>query len=254
MTHYDWLNIVGPALVAGFAIALMHVPLGLEVLKRGIVFIDLAVAQVVGLGLAVAIVFFENTHATTIQLVVLPSAIGAGLFFNKLETLLPSRQEAIIGVVYVLAASLSILVLANHPHGDEEIKAVLSGQILFVDWKSSLGLIVFYTLLLFIWTLKPSWQRGVGFYIFFSFAVTPAVQFVGVFVVFASLILPALASEWVRTKQKKLTAWVISVVSLLLGLVFSVWFDLPSGPLIVLSYCVVTVLFIGRFLFISKIL
>ena len=122
------IDIVAPALVAGLTIALTHAPLGIEVLRRGIIFIDLAVAQIAGLGLVAATMFLHHPSLWAIQAVALACAILAGLFFRKVETTMPKQQEAIIGVGFVLAASLAILLLADHPYGGAEIQHLLSGQ------------------------------------------------------------------------------------------------------------------------------
>ena len=97
------ISIVGPALVAGLMIALTHAPLGIEVLKRGIIFIDLAVAQIAGLGLVAAGTLLHEPGAWVMQAIALACAVLAGLFFRKLEKAIPQQLEAVIGVSFVLA-------------------------------------------------------------------------------------------------------------------------------------------------------
>jgi len=231
------LSIIGPALVAGLIIALTHAPLGIEVLKRGIIFIDLAVAQIAGLGLVAAGYFIHDPAPWMLQLVALVAAILAGLFFRRIENTRPQQQEAIIGVSFVLAASLAILLLSNHPRGGEEIQHLLSGQMLFVTWENVLAHAPVYLLILVAWFLKPSLRQGIGFYLLFALAITSSVQLVGVYVVFASLILPALAASGSAHPQR--LAWLCGIGSVLVGIALAVITDWPAGPVLVVSYVLV---------------
>ncbi len=221
-------------MAAGLMIALTHAPLGIEVLRRGIIFIDLAVAQIAGLGLVVGNMFIHDPSPWLIQFIALGCAVAAGLFFRKVETAMPERQEAIIGCTFVLAASLALLLLADHPHGGEEVKHLLSGQMLFVTWADVAKHAPIYVLILLAWFSKPEVRNNMGFYLIFALAITSSVQLVGVYVVFASLILPALAA--VRVKGPYLTAWLCGVAGVLSGIAFAAAFDMPAGPIIILSY------------------
>jgi len=234
MVSSELIEIVGPALAAGLIIALTHAPLGIEVLKRGIIFIDLAIAQIAGLGLVAAGSFFHDASAWVLQGVALACALLAGLFFRKVERIAPAQLEAIIGCSFVLAASLALLLLADAPHGGEEVQHLLAGQILFVTWQDVSLHAPIYAIILLFWFLRPAIREGIGFYILFALAITSSVQLVGVYVVFASLILPALASVGARHKQ--LLAWVCGIGSVTSGILLSTWFDLPAGPVIVCSY------------------
>ena len=115
----DWtsLSIVGPALLAGVLVLATHVPLGREVLKRGIIFIDLAVAQMAGLGVIAAGGFGFETHGVAAQVAAFASALAGGLLLSWTDRLFGRVQEAIIGVSFVLAATGGLLLLANNPHG-----------------------------------------------------------------------------------------------------------------------------------------
>lgn len=240
MLSSEMIEIVGPALVAGLMIALTHAPLGLEVLKRGIIFIDLAVAQISGLGLVMAGIFLHEPSGWIIQAVALVFAIFAGLFFRFIETVMPKQLEAIIGCSFVLSASLALLILADQPHGGEEIQHLLSGQILFVTWADALKHAPIYGIILALWFIKPPVRKGIGFYLLFAMAITSSVQLVGVYVVFASLILPALAA--VKAKCKHMAAWTYGIISVLLGIITAAMFDMPAGPVIVVAYVLMAVL------------
>jgi zinc/manganese transport system permease protein len=200
---------------------------------------------VVGLGLLVMNVFFDNAHELMLQVVAFASALLASVLFRLLELKLPHRQEAVIGVIYVLAASLAILVLAGHPHSGEQIQYLLSGQILFTTWQDVLIIVPWYTLLFAIWVVRPNWREGFGFYVFFALFVTLAVQYVGVFVIFASLIIPALCAEWINNESR--AAVLIGVLGISGGIVSSAISDLPAGPLIVMVY-----FFVLCFVFFTK--
>ncbi|MDG1287441.1 MAG: metal ABC transporter permease [Rickettsiales bacterium] len=240
MISAEMISIVGPAFLAGIMIAITHAPLGIKVLKRGIIFIDLAVAQIAGLGIVAAGIWLHDAPLWLVQIIALACAVLAGLFFRKVEAVMPEQQEAIIGVSFVLAASLAILLMADHPHGGEEIQHLLSGQMLFVTWQDVLTHAPIYLLILTAWFLKPTLRDGVGFYLLFALAITSSVQLVGVYVVFASLILPALASR--MTIFPLSIAWACGVLSILLGIIIATLLDFPAGPVIVCSYVLITIL------------
>lgn len=238
MLSNELIAIVGPALFAGLIIALTHAPLGLEVLKRGIIFIDLAIAQFAGLGVVAANIFWQEPVWWIVQSLALGFALLAALLFRIVEKKLPKEQEAIIGSSFVLAASIALLVLADRPHGGEEIQHLLSGQILFVSWRDVMMHAPIYGSILALWFLRPDKARHSNwFYLLFAVAITSSVQLVGVYVVFASLILPALAAA--KSKRKQLVAWGCGIASVSLGLLVSVIIDAPAGPVIVLAYAVV---------------
>lgn len=250
MLSNEMIEIIGPALVAGLIVALTHAPLGLEVLKRGIIFIDLAVAQVAGLGLVIAGIFIHDPSAFLVQIVALAFAILAGLFFRAVETKLPNQLEAIIGCSFVLSASLSLLLLADRPHGGEEVQHLLSGQMLFVTWLDIAKHAPVYAVILALWFIKPAIRKGIGFYLLFALAITSSVQLVGVYVVFTSLILPALAA--VKAPRPHQVAWLCGVISVLSGIMIAVALDLPAGPIIVPSYIfTATMLAAARYVFIK---
>ncbi len=231
MISSEMIDIIGPALAAGLLIVFTHAPLGINVLERGIIFIDLAVAQIAGLGLVAVSTFIHEPALWLIQLVALVCAALAALFFRFMEIAMPEQQEAVIGVCFVLAASLAVLLLADQPHGGEEIQHLLSGQILFITWYDVLIHAPIYAFILAVWFIKPAIQRGIGFYLLFALAITSSVQLVGVYVVFSSLILPALAA--VGSKHPYMKAWVCGVVSVVIGIIVAMLTDLPAGPILV---------------------
>ena len=242
MISNEMIYVIGPALLICSMIVLTHVPLGIEVLKRGIIFIDLAVAQVAGLGLIATNFFFYEPHPLLPQLVALTCAILAGLLFHKVEIKIPKQQEAIIGVTFIFAASIAILLLANHPSGGEEIRHLLSGQILFVTWQDVGKHTPIYVLILAVWFFKKEYRNNISFYLLFALAVTSSVQMVGIYVVFASLILPALAVINISNQYK--LGWLCGFISVIAGIFLAILFDAPAGPVIVISYVLTSIIFV----------
>ena len=228
------LSIILPALVAGLLVLATHVPLGREVLNRGIIFIDLAIAQVAGLGVIAAdMLRLGHDNPWTVQIAAGVSALAGALLLTWTEKKLPEVQEALIGGLFVLAATGSILLLANNPEGGEHLKDLLVGQILWVSLKSLVPVAVLYAVVLIGWFAFRGRLGRMGFYVLFALAVTASVQLVGVYLVFASLIMPALAVRGLPEKQALVTAFLLGAAAYAVGLVLSTVFDLPSGALIV---------------------
>ena len=235
-------GILGPGLVAGLLVLASHVPLGMQVLDRGIVFIDLAIAQIAGLGVIAADSLGLPEHGLAVQGAALVAALlGAGLL-TWTERRLPEQQEALIGVLFVLAASVGLLLLASNPHGGEHLKDLLVGQILWVGTPQLLALAAVTALLLL--ALALGWVRRLrfGFYAAFALAVTASVQLVGVYLVFTSLIVPALATLRSSGRTRLVLGYVIGAVGYAIGLALSAVLDLPSGPTVVCTLAAVAVL------------
>jgi zinc/manganese transport system permease protein len=232
------LDILVPAFVAGLLILALHVPLGREVLRRGIIFLDLAVAQVAALGALIAEGFGLGEEAWAVQLGAALAAFIAVLLLHWVERRWRECQEAVIGSVFVLAASAAVLVLSHDAHAGERIAHLLAGQILWVEWPHIGWVAALYAPLLFVWWRFPALQRGLGFYLVFALAVTASVQLVGVYLVFASLIVPALAVRK-RGSHAVWTAYAIGAAGYALGLLASAKWDLPSGAAIVWALALV---------------
>jgi zinc/manganese transport system permease protein len=225
--------IVLPAFVAGLLVLTTHVPLGIQVLRRGIVFIDLAVAQIAGLGVIVAGFLGSGEGAWMTQLAAGGAAVLGAAFLTWTERRWPEVQEAQIGVVFVLAATGSLLLLARHPQGGEHLRDLLAGQVLWVRWPQ-LGAMAIVTLVIaLLWWLLRGARSRLAFYVVFALAVTASVQVVGVYLVFASLIVPALGARAWPTRWMLPIAYAIGVVGYSAGLVVSTLWDLPTGALVV---------------------
>jgi zinc/manganese transport system permease protein len=226
------LGILWPAFIAGLLVTATHVPLGMQVLQRGIVFIDLAVAQIAGLGVILADYLGFAPTGAAVQIAALSAALAAALVLTWTERRWPEVQEAIIGVVFVVASSAAILVLAKNPRGSENLKELLIGQILWVN-PSHLPLeALIYGTILALWFGLGERLGRIGFYVLFGCAVTVSVQLVGLFLVFTTLVVPALATYYSR-RHRHLKAYTVGVLGYGVGLLASLWLDLPSGSMIV---------------------
>lgn len=228
------VGILGPAFVAGLLVLATHVPLGTQVLDRGIVFIDLAIAQIAGLGVICADALGLPEGGMAVQASAVAAALLGAMLLTYTERRAPQQQEALIGVMFILAACAGILVLAGNPHGGEHLKDLLVGQILWVNSTQLIWLGVVSALLLA--AIRLGWVARLGpygFYAAFALAVTASVQVVGVYLVFSSLIIPALATRMYTGKHRLLVAYVLGAAGYGLGLALSAVLDLPSGAVIV---------------------
>lgn len=227
------LTILLPAFLTGVIILMTHIPLGREVIKRGIIFIDLAIAQIAGLGVIIAFQFGWEMHGAEAQIAAVTSALIGAWLLHSIEKKAGPHLEALIGVSFVLAATASLLLLANNPHGSEHLKELLVGQILWVDWPQIITAAVVSLVVVFTWFRYKTRIGNIGFYILFAVSITSSVQLIGVYLVFTSLIVPALAVAKYPTKPALILAFIIGITGYFTGLIVSALFDLPSGAVIV---------------------
>lgn len=232
-------SILGPAFVAGLLVLATHVPLGMEVLRRGIIFIDLAIAQMAGLGALAGILFLpdaaEGGNALAVQGCSLAAAFAGAALLTWTERRHPEIQEALIGCLFILSASAALLLIGQNPHGSEHIKDLLAGQILWVLWPQLAIVAALYAALLAAWFAGRERLGRAGFYVIFALAVMASVQLVGVYLVFASLIMPALAVRRAPGSRQLALAYLTGAVGLAMGLVLSALFDLSTGPTVVVT-------------------
>jgi zinc/manganese transport system permease protein len=251
-------------LLAGLVLTSIHAYFGLHVLARGVVFVDLSLAQVAALGLTVAILAGHPVHSEAAYWYALAFAIAGAILFataRPYESSLP--QEAVIGIVYAVSAALAVIVLDRAPLGAEHIKQILIGSILTVT-PSDVGLLVLLygaigvlhfvcrrplTEVSFHPQLVTSLPRGafvwdIVFYVSFALVVTSSVRIAGVLLVFSYLIVPAgLAGVLVSDLRRRLMlAWGLGALLTALGLYASWSWDLPTGPAIVTAFGAATAL------------
>lgn len=227
------LDIITPAFVAGLLVLATHVPLGSMVLARGIVFIDIAIAQVAALGVVVGAAVFGELSFITTQVSAFVAAILCSGFLIWSEKRFGEAQEAIIGVSFVLASAVQIIVLSANPGGAEHLKELLVGQILLVGPGELIAMAVAYGAVLAVWTFRDLTSERFLFYGAFAVVITLSVQVIGVLLVFASLIVPALSVRVVPEKWRLLVAFNVGALGYALGLIASALFNVPTGASIV---------------------
>jgi zinc/manganese transport system permease protein len=239
------------AFVAAIITGVLLSYLGVHVVGRGIVFVDLALGQISSLGVAFAA--FIGTGATSIPLIFTLAGALLMSFINIRDKRL--KQEAIIGIFYAFASALTVLLISKTPHGDSDIQEVLFGSVLSISWQQ-IGMvgIVFGAIALVqlvfnrkFFKLTESFENGenhlVGifnfwnflFYISIGLAIVYAVKINGVIPVFSYLIIPAVSAIMI-TKNKVVAviiAFVISILGGFFGLNFCYRYDFPAGPSIV---------------------
>ncbi|MGH8674472.1 MAG: metal ABC transporter permease [Burkholderiales bacterium] len=231
-------SILLPAFAAGLLVAATHVPLGMQVLARGIVFIDLAIAQIAGCGVLLADHLGFEAEGIAVQVSALAAALGGALLLTWTDRIWPEVQEAVIGVVFVLAATGSVLLLASNVHGSEHLRDLLVGQILWAQPSRLAWAAATYAVVLVLWFRFGERMGRVGFYSLFALAVTVSVQLVGLYLVFATLIVPPLATRRMQ-KGRLAAAWGVAAAGYAIGLLVSTGLDWPTGPVIVWTLCAV---------------
>jgi zinc/manganese transport system permease protein len=234
------VSILWPALVAGLLVTATHVPFGTQVLARGIVFVDLAIAQIAGCGVLLADRFGFEAHGFAVQISALVAALGGALLLTWTERRWPDVQEAIIGVVFVLAATGGVLLLASNVHGSEHLRDLLVGQILWVQPHQLAVVAGVYAVVLALWFGAGDRLGRTGFYALFACVVTLSVQLVGLYLVFATLIIPPLATRDV-VRGRLWRAWGIGAAGYVAGIGLSAALDVPTGPLTVWTLAVLGV-------------
>jgi zinc/manganese transport system permease protein len=205
------------------------------------------VAQVAGVGVIVADFLGWEPTGAAVQVAALGAALACAMLLTWTEKRWPEVQEAIIGVVFIVGASVAILLLAKNPRGSENLRELLIGQILWVN-PANLPLdALISAVILALWLLLRERLGRVGFYAIFALAVTISVQLAGLYLVFASLVVPALATYY-DPRRRYVKAYAVGILGYAAGLLISALADLPSGAMIVCAMVVVGALFaaLGR--------
>jgi zinc/manganese transport system permease protein len=251
-------------IVACVLLPWLLVYLGLHVVQRGIIFIDIAMAQMAAFGICLAVLFHLDLEGWTTFFIALGfTLVGAAIFSvtGKRSSQIP--QEAVIGISYVVAAAAAVLLLSRAAEGDEEIKNMLVGNILLVTprevWErfalfAAVGVFHFIfrrNFLLVSFDREGAYQKGLRvrrwdflFYVVFGLVVTSFVRIAGVLLVFSYLIVPAVCgiNLAARIRNRLLIGWVIALIGGVAGLFLSYWWDLPSGAAIVCTFGALLVL------------
>jgi len=258
------LRFLAAPFVASLILTGIHAYLGVHVVERGVIFVDLSLAQIASLGAAIAVWYGYDAHGPAIYWMSLAfTLLGAFIFamIKGQEAKIP--QEAIIGISYAVASAAVILTMSKATGEAEHLRDMLVGNILAVQWPEVwLTAGIYAAISLFHWIFRKRFleisldpkgvaARGVAvrfwdflFYASFGFVVTRSVAIAGVLLVFCYLIVPSVGGMlWAgRIGPRLAIGWVMAVLVSALGMYFSVQFDLPTGATIVCTFGLVLTL------------
>ena len=267
MLDASMLSFLAPAFFASLILTGIHAYLGVHVVERGVIFVDLSLAQIAALGATIAIFLpaaHGDPHAKIVYWISLAfTFIGAFVFSTVRSTRARIPKEAIIGICYAVASAASILAMSKATSESEHLKDMLVGNILAVSWTEvgetallygAIGLFhyVFRRRFLEI-SMDPhrAEVRGVSvrfwdflFYASFGFVVTSSVSIAGVLLVFCYLIVPSVAAMlYAQSVGKRLAiGWSMGTIVSALGVYLSLQLDLPTGATIVCTFGLVLIL------------
>jgi zinc/manganese transport system permease protein len=262
------LSLFLPPLVACLVIVAIHSYLGLHVIAREVIFVDLSLAQMAALGSTVAILAGSQPDSSSAFIYALGfTTLGAAVFaLTRTSEKGAVPQEAIIGIVYVMASAAAILVADRTPRGGEAIKDILVGSLLWVTWPTIARLAGIYAVIgIFHWILRQRFltisfhpetavARGwrirwwdFWFYLSFGIVITFSVPIAGVLLVFSFLVVPAAIAFQFARRQGSLAviSWLAGTLASAGGLWISFHYDLPTGPVVV---CMFGVLLLAAYL------
>ncbi|WP_417533054.1 metal ABC transporter permease [Marinobacterium stanieri] len=234
------LELLLPPLVAGLLVLCTHLPLGMQVLARGILFIDLAIAQLAALGSLLAQQMGAGSMLSIFCGMLL--AILGALLVGRLAQRFSEYREALIGLLYVAAASVCLLVLTADPHGGQRLASSLNGDILWVSWPEMLPLALITPVFLLLWW-RGGGRKDAVFYPAFALLVSLSVPLLGIYLVFVTLIAPALVAQLSQSRSWALAG---AVCGYLAGLLLAWQLDWPAGATVVLALLVTSALVAWR--------
>ena len=270
----DILTLMAAPFAACLVLTGIHCYLGLHVVTRGVIFVDLALAQIAAFGAVLMLLFgYELSSSQAYVVSLLFTFLGAGIFaLSRLrERVIP--QEAIIGIVYAVFTAAAILVLDRAPHGHEALQTMLVGSILYVNWSAVLKMFLIYLAVgvfhyifrkrffLISQNVDKARKRGVPvifwdflFYITFGLVVTSSVKIAGVLLVFSYLIVPATCAMLLARGilPRLIIGWIIGFLVSVLGLFFSAKWDLPTGASVVTCFGLALIISSGLSLCLAK--
>ena len=248
MADYLWLM---PAVVCGLIALAGNVVLGQQVLKRQIIFIDLAVAQVAALGAVLS--QYWLSHISLFNKGWFGEMAGPWLlsvafclFIAVLEKRWKQHLEALIGSLFAVSSSLAMILVSKDPHGADFLKNILNGQLLWATWNDVWHLGLITTIMLGLITVRPRILDGQGFYLIFAILMPVTVKLTGIYLEFALLVIPALCTSFVKGRSSLLVSLLLGFVSIISGIMLSAWLDWPSGSSIVLTLFLSGMLFMLR--------
>ncbi len=259
----DILTFFSAPFLTCLILAGIHCYLGFHVLERGVIFVDLSLAQIAAFGSTIALLLgFEKDSASS-YFIALGFTFAAAWIFTlgrRYEKTLP--QEGLIGVTYALGSAAVILCVDSLAHGSEHVKSLLVGQILWVQWSDLLTITMIYSAIAFIHIKfkkqffaasqgKLGSKQGLWdfiFYALFGIVITSSVKVAGVLQVFSYLIVPSLIANMCfagqSLKLRLIFGWILSFALSLIGLIWSYSQDLPTGAAIVVCFTLIPVILV----------
>lgn len=245
-----------PAFIACLILTGIHTYLGHHVVARGVIFVDLALAQIAALGMTVAALFGHEPDTQVAYFFALGfTFLGAFFFARFREEKIP--QEALIGVTFAVCSALALLVAEKLPHGSEHLKTILNGNILWVTPPQLIKTASIYTVLglihflvrekMLLVSIDPAtaqkrglklWAWDLLFYSSFGLVITSSVQMAGILLVFSFLVVPNLCSMlfFETLKARLLMGWALGVGTSILGIFLSYKLDMPTGASVVATF------------------
>jgi zinc/manganese transport system permease protein len=238
------LNFLTWPFLACLLLILIHAYFGVHILARGIIFVDLALAQFIGIGIALSFLLGEE-HGTLLALAF--ALLGAFILSLSKRVARLVNIEAFIGVLYIFSVSAAILILDRSPHGLEEFKTILNGNIIWVTPQevfftfllySAVGLLHFFLRKQFLaLTFEGKGTTFAEFLFFATFAMVlvKSVRMAGILQVFSFLVIPALIGRLYSLKPFKvlMVGWIVGVIITVVGIALSYRLDIPTAPVIV---------------------
>ncbi len=265
---HELMEMMAAPVVMALILVAMHSHLGFHVVNRGVIFVDISLAQIAAFGVALALLMGGDLGTNTTWLVALCSTFfGAGLIsLTRSQRASHIPQEAYIGIIYAVSSAAMILVLTQVPHGGEEIRHLLVGSLLWVSWHEVLKTALLYGFLGVILYLKrrplllvstdPKAAEAAGlslrrwdflFYLILGFVVTSSVQVAGVLLVFCLLVVPTVMGMRLIADQRRQFFYTLAVgtLAVVVGAGLSYWLDLPTGAAIVCTFGAALALQVG---------
>jgi len=260
----EMFNILIAPFFACLVLIGIHCYLGLHIVSRGVIFVDLSLAQMAALGSTVGLLLRLDPASTESYFLSLGFAfLGALIFaFGRFkEEKIP--QEAIIGMVYGVSSALAILLLQKAPHGAEELHSILVGSILFVSWNEIIKVIIIYFFIgLFHYIFRKKFMAltfGDGmsraskrfwdflFFVTFAIVITSSVKIAGILLVFSYLVIPAVAAMFFFKKisTRLIAGWIFGLIASIAGVWFSAIYDFPTGASIITALALMLIIVIA---------
>lgn len=221
----------------------IHSYFGIEIIKRGIIFTDLAIGQMSAIGAAISLLFLDGQYVYLISLLF---ALLSGLIIS-FATKKAHNVEAFIGLMYAFGLSVVFILLSKSPHGMEEFEHLMANDIIFTPKEDIYKTAFLYFLLGLIVYVSQNKTKGffkeMVFFLTFAITVTSSVKLAGVIVVFSLLISPAVVSLYIPKGNKVLNAWISGTIINIISIFTSYKFDLPTGYTLVAFHTIIAGLF-----------